>query len=76
MLNLYMLCRNLTIASYVKFVTDIAFIHLVNVSISTNKNLNPPGALGKMSTMSIPQVAKGQERSISRRGFICFIVCF
>jgi hypothetical protein len=46
-----MLCRNLTAASYVIFATDIASIHLVNVSITTNKNLNPPGALGKMPMM-------------------------
>jgi hypothetical protein len=49
------------------FATGIASIHLVNVSIATNKNLNPHGALDKMSTMLIPQIAKGQERSIGRR---------
>jgi hypothetical protein len=27
----------------------IASIYLVNVSITINKNLNPPGALGKMT---------------------------
>jgi hypothetical protein len=42
----------------------IASIHLLNVSIVINKNLNPPGALGKTPMMSIPQIAKGQERSI------------
>jgi hypothetical protein len=63
--NLYMiLCRNLTAASYVMFTTSIASIHLVKVLITTNNNLNPPGALGKMPTMLIPQIAKGQERSI------------
>jgi hypothetical protein len=63
--NLYMmLCRNLTAASCMIFATGIASIHLVNVSIIMNKNLNPPGTLGKMSMMSIPQIAKGQERSI------------
>jgi hypothetical protein len=55
MLNLYiMLCRNLTIASCVIFATGIAFIHLVNVSIMMNRNLNPLGAMGKIPTMSIP----------------------
>jgi hypothetical protein len=42
----------------------IASIHLVNALIVMNKNLNPPGALGKMPTMSILQIAKGLERSI------------
>jgi hypothetical protein len=59
-----MLYRNLTDASCVIFTTGIASTHFVNVSVMTNKNLKPPGALGKMSTMSIPQIAKGQERSI------------
>jgi hypothetical protein len=58
------LCRNLIAASCVIFTTGIAFIHLVNVSIAMNKNLNPPGALGKMTTMLIYKIAKGQERSI------------
>jgi hypothetical protein len=31
----------------------------VNVSIAMNKNMNPPGALGKTPTMSIFQIAKG-----------------
>jgi hypothetical protein len=77
MLNLYMIfCRNLTVVACAKFTTSIASIHLANVSIVTNKNMNPPGALGKMRTMSIPLIAKGQERSIGRRGFACFVVCF
>jgi hypothetical protein len=46
------------------FTTGIASIHLVNVSMAMNKNLKPPGALGRMPMMSIPQIAKGQERSI------------
>jgi hypothetical protein len=32
----------------------MASIHLVNISTLTNKYLNPPSALGRMSTMSIP----------------------
>jgi hypothetical protein len=53
--NLYMmLCRNLTAASWVIFTADMASIHLVNVLILTNKYMKPPGALGKMPTMSIP----------------------
>jgi hypothetical protein len=61
MLNLYMiLCMNLTVASYVIFTTSITSIHLVNVSIATNKNLNLSGALGKTPMMSIPQIAKDQ----------------
>jgi hypothetical protein len=77
MLNLHMiLYRNLSAASCVIFATGIASIHLVKVSMATNKNLNLPGAIGKMPTTSIPQIAKGQERSIGRRGFACFDVCF
>jgi hypothetical protein len=63
--NLYMiLYRNLTAASYVMFTTGIASIHLVNVSLVTNKNLKPPGALGRTPMMSIPQIVKDQKRSI------------
>jgi hypothetical protein len=54
--NLYMiLFRNLTAASWVIFMTGMASFHLVNVSVATNKTLNPPGALGRMPTMSIPR---------------------
>jgi hypothetical protein len=49
---------------------------MVKVSVVTNKNLNPPVALGKMLKMLIPQIAKGQERSIGQKGFACFDVCF
>jgi hypothetical protein len=77
MLNLYMmLCRNLAAASYVIFSIGIASIHLVNVLIMMNKNLKPLGALGKMPMVSIPHIAKGQERSIGQREFACFVVCF
>jgi hypothetical protein len=69
-------CRNLIAASYIMFTTGVASIHLVNVSMPMNKNLNSPGALGRMPTMSIPQIAKGQERSMGQRGFACFVVCF
>jgi hypothetical protein len=63
--NLYMmLCKNLTAASWVIFTTGTASIHLMNVSIPMNKYLKLPGALGKMLTMSILQIAKGQEISI------------
>jgi hypothetical protein len=68
MMNMYMiLCRNLTATSYMVFITGIASIHLVNMSIAVNKNRNPPGALGKTFTMSIPHIVKGQERLIGRR---------
>jgi hypothetical protein len=50
-----MLYRNLIAASCVMFTIGIASIHLVNVSIPTNKYLNPPCALGKKPTMSIPE---------------------
>jgi hypothetical protein len=63
--NLYMmLYRNLTAASWVIFTVGITSIHLVNVSTPMNKYLKPPGDLGKMPMMSIPQTAKGQETSI------------
>jgi hypothetical protein len=71
-----MLCRNLISASNMIFATGIASIHLVNVSFMMNKNLKPPGALGKMPTISIPQIVKNQKRLIGLRGFACFIVCF
>jgi hypothetical protein len=63
-------------ASSVIFANGIVSIHLVKVSMAMNKNLNHPGALGKMPTMSIPQITKGQERSIGQRGFACFDICF
>jgi hypothetical protein len=50
-----MLYRNLIVASCVMFTIGIASIHLVNVSIPTNKYLNPPCVLGKKPTMSIPE---------------------
>jgi hypothetical protein len=75
--KLYMIhCKNLIAASCVMLTTGIAFTNLVNVSIAINKNLNPPSALGRIPKMLIPQIAKGQERSICRRGFTCFVVCF
>jgi hypothetical protein len=60
---------NLTVASCVMFTTGVASIHLVN------KNLKPPGALGRMPMMSTHHTAKGQERSMGRIVFACFIVC-
>jgi hypothetical protein len=53
-----MLLRNLIASSYVMFTTGVASIHLVNISMLTNKNLNPPGALGRMLTMSTPHIVK------------------
>jgi hypothetical protein len=61
-LNLYLiLLRNLTAAYCVIFTTGVASIHLVNVSMPTNKNLNPPGALGRMSMMSTPISQKARR---------------
>jgi hypothetical protein len=59
-----MLCRNLTVDSWVIFTADTTSIYLVNVSIMKNKYLKLRGALGKMPMMSIPQTAKSQEISI------------
>jgi hypothetical protein len=70
------LCRNLIVASYVMFTTGIASIHLVNVSIAMKRNLYPLGALGSIPMMLIPQIAKGQEKSMGRRGLACFVVYF
>jgi hypothetical protein len=68
--NLYMiLCRNLIAASWVIFTTGMASIHLLNVSTPMNKYLNPPGALGKIPTMSISQTAKGQGYIYYWHGF-------
>jgi hypothetical protein len=67
---------DLTTSSWVIFTAGMASIHLMNVSTPTNKYLNPPGALGKIPMMSIPQIAKGHEMSIGQRGLACFIVCF
>jgi hypothetical protein len=58
------------------FITGIASIHLVNMLIATNKNMNPPGALGKALMMLIPQIANDQERSMGLRGLACFMVGF
>jgi hypothetical protein len=58
------------------FTIAMASIHLVNMSMETNKNPNPSGALGKIPTMSIPHIAKGKKISIDRRGFSCFVVLF
>jgi hypothetical protein len=71
-----MLLRKLTVASYVMFTTGVASIYLMNVSMLMNKNLKSPGALERIPMMSIPHIVKGQERSMGRRGFACFIVCF
>jgi hypothetical protein len=62
MLNLCMiLCKDLTAASYMMFTTSMASIHFVNVSIMMNKNLKPPGALGRRPTMSIPKLLKARR---------------
>jgi hypothetical protein len=63
-----MLYRNLTATSCVMFTTDIASIHLVNVLIVTNRNMNPLGALGSAPMMLIPQIANDQERSMDQIG--------
>jgi hypothetical protein len=68
--------KNLAATSCVMFTIDITSIHLVNMSIATNKNPNLPGALGRTTMMSIPQMANGQERSMGQRRFACFVVCF
>jgi hypothetical protein len=59
-----MLLRKLTVVSCVMFTTGAASIHLVNVSMPMNKNLKPPGALGRIPMMSIPHIIKGQKRSM------------
>jgi hypothetical protein len=59
-----MLLRKLAASSCVMFTTGVASIHLVIVSMLMNKNLKPLGALGRIPMMSIPDIAKGQERSM------------
>jgi hypothetical protein len=62
--SIYHALQELDHCPWVIFTAGMASIHLVNVSTPTNKYLNPPSALGKMTRMSIPQIAKGQEISI------------
>jgi hypothetical protein len=50
---------NLTVVFCVMFTTGMASIQLVCVSMATNKNLNPPGALGRTPTMLIPYIVTG-----------------
>jgi hypothetical protein len=68
-----MLYRNLTAASWVIFITGMASIHSVNVSIMTNKNLNSPDALGRMPTMLISRLQRAGE--INRPKRICMLHC-
>jgi hypothetical protein len=48
----------LTIVSCVMFTTGVASIHLLNVSMPTNKILKHPRALGRIPMMYIPHTAK------------------
>jgi hypothetical protein len=41
--KMYMILKNLITVSCMIFAIDITSIHLVNVSITMNKNLKPPG---------------------------------
>jgi hypothetical protein len=72
-----MLYRKLTIVSCIMFTSGIASIHLVNVSIVTNKNLNPPGALGSIPMMwydvDSPYCKGPEEINWPKR--ICMLCC-
>ena len=54
--------------SEVILATGSASIHLVKVSMATNRNLSPPVVVGKGPRISSPQTAKGHDRGIVYRG--------
>jgi hypothetical protein len=70
-------CVNYLFSMIFSAVVDVIFtkgfdsIHLVNVSMATMKNLNPPGAVGNGPRRSIPQVTNAHDKGLgaeTRRG--------
>ena len=58
--------RNFFAAAAIIRTTGSTSIHLVNVSMATNKNIYPLGASGSGPTISMLQVEKGHDK-----GMVC-----
>jgi hypothetical protein len=70
--NLYMtIYGDLTVVSWEIFITGTASIHLVNVSMVTNKNLKPPSAWAESHGVDSPNCEGSGE--IDRLKRICML---